>query len=177
MGATDTVLPIRSKYAVLTVLARPQAPVITSGLVLTVREDKETLVQCISKGGKPASRITWRLDGRVVTEAVEEKVEQVEGSKRTVTVSSLQLRGERNMSGSLLECEADNGDTPEVVSTRLEVEFKPSVQLTADKTEVLEGDSVKMRCSAVSWPELVEFSWQVAGEEVRFGKSFRQNIS
>lgn len=150
----------------VTVLARPEAPVITSGVSLTVREGRSTMVQCISRGGRPASNITWRLDGVRLTEDVQEKVERVEGSKRTITVSSLQLRGERNMSGSQLECQADNGDRPEVVSTRLEVEFKPSVTLTADKSELYEGDSLKMRCEAAAWPDLLEFSWQVGGEEV-----------
>ena len=33
------------------------------------------LVQCISKGGKPASVIAWRRDGRLINEGVQEKVE------------------------------------------------------------------------------------------------------
>ena len=123
VGATEAVQPIRSSYAVVTVLAQPRPPVITSGPVLTLREDRPAMVQCISKGGKPATSITWRLDGEVVREGVEEKVERVEASKRTITVSSLQLRGERNMSGSVLQCEATNGNKAETVSTKLEVKI------------------------------------------------------
>ena len=81
------------------------------------------MVQCISKGGKPATSITWRMDGEVVREGVEEKVEAVEASKRTITVSSLQLRGQRNMSGSVLQCEATNGNQAETVSTKIEVKI------------------------------------------------------
>ena len=54
---------------------------------------------------------------------VEEKVEAVEASKRTITVSSLQLRGQRNMSGSVLQCEATNGNQAETVSTKIEVKI------------------------------------------------------
>ena len=46
-----------------------------------------------------------------------------------------------------------------------QVEYKPQVSLTADRQELYEGDSVKMRCEASAWPALVEFSWQVGGEE------------
>ena len=123
VGATESVAPIRSNYAVVTVLASPQPPVITSGPVLSLREDRPRMVQCISKGGKPAASITWRMDGEVVREGVEDKVEAVEDSKRTITVSSLQLVGQRNMSGSVLQCEATNGAKAETVSTKIEVKI------------------------------------------------------
>ena len=47
-----------------------------------------------------------------------------------------------------------------------QVEYKPQVSLTAERQELYEGDSVKMRCEASAWPALVEFTWQVGGEEV-----------
>ena len=47
-----------------------------------------------------------------------------------------------------------------------QVEYKPQVSLTAERQEVYEGDSVKMRCDTIAWPALVETSWQVGGEEV-----------
>ena len=46
------------------------------------------------------------------------------------------------------------------------MEYKPQVSLTADRLEVYEADSVKMTCQASAWPALVEFSWQVGGQEV-----------
>ena len=123
VGATEEAQPVRSRYALVRVISPPQPPVLTAGPELVLRDGKTALVQCISKGGKPATSITWRLDGEVVREGVEEKVERVEASKRTITVSSLQLRGERNMSGSVLQCEATNGNKAETVSTKLEVKI------------------------------------------------------
>ena len=73
VGATDTVLAIRSKYSKLTVTASPQPPVITAGPRMVLREGKTALVQCISKGGKPASIIKWRSDGELVTQGVQDK--------------------------------------------------------------------------------------------------------
>ena len=46
------------------------------------------------------------------------------------------------------------------------MEYKPQVSLTADRLDVYEADSVKMTCQASAWPALVEFSWQVGGQEV-----------
>ena len=39
---------------------------------------------------------------------VQERVETISGSKRTMTVSFLTLTGVRNMSGSLLECSVES---------------------------------------------------------------------
>ena len=48
VGATDTVAPIRSAYAEVTVVAPPEPPVITAGPRLVLRDGKTAMVQCIS---------------------------------------------------------------------------------------------------------------------------------
>ena len=168
VGATDSSPPLRSRYAVVRVLAAPQPPVLTAGPQLVLREGKVALLQCISKGGKPASAIRWRRDGQLVSDGIEEKVEQLENSKRMMTVSSLCLVVSRNISGSVLECEASNEaeEHSRKVNTKVEVEFEPQVRLTTDKNTIYEGDAVKLRCGAEAAPALVEFSWRLGGREV-----------
>ena len=77
VGATETSEPIRSSYAVVRVVSPPQPPVMTAGPELTLRQGKVALIQCISKGGKPASVIKWRRNGDLINEGVLEKVEKL----------------------------------------------------------------------------------------------------
>jgi len=169
VGATEHVGPIRSKYAVVKVYASPQPPIITAGAALIVREKKTALVQCISKGGRPASRIKWRRNGELITDGIEEKVENLDGTKRMITVSSLTFETFRNISGSVLECEASNESDEEslFVNTKIEIEFEPEVRLKADREILYEGDTVKLSCTAEAFPSLVEYQWNVGGREVR----------
>ena len=169
VGATEHVGPIRSKYAVVKVYASPQPPIITAGPALILREKKTALVQCISKGGRPASRIKWRRNGKLISDGIEEKVENLDGTKRMITVSSLTFETFRNISGSVLECEAINESDEESlkVKTKIEIEFEPEVKLTADRETVYEGDTVKVSCTAEAFPSLVEYQWNVGGREVR----------
>ena len=169
VGATENIGPIRSKYAVVKVFASPQPPIITAGPMMVLREKKMGLVQCISKGGRPASVIRWRRNGELISEGIEEKVENLDDTKRMITVSSLTFEAYRNISGSVLECEAINESDEESrkVSTKVEIEFEPQVSLTADKESVYEGDTVKISCTAEAFPSLVEYQWNVGGEEVK----------
>ena len=179
VGATETVDPIRSEYAEVTVVSVPEPPVITAGPSLVLREGRPGLVECVSRGGRPASSITWRLNGEILTSEIDEKIEHIEGSKKTVTVSQLSLPSSRSMSGGVLECEAVSEDEELVrrvmgegeelmtrVNTSLVVEYQPEVSIAANMETVQEGDLVKMTCSASASPELVEYQWHVGGQEV-----------
>ena len=77
VGATERSEPIRSRYALVRVMSPPQPPVLTAGPELRLRQGKVALIQCISKGGKPASVIRWRRNGDLINEGVLEKVEQL----------------------------------------------------------------------------------------------------
>jgi hypothetical protein len=169
VGATERTPPLRSRYATLRVVAAPRPPVITAGPRMLVRAGRRALVQCISKGGRPAAQVRWWWAGKPVSEGVEEKIETLEDGKRTMTVSTLTFLVERNMTGSFLECEATSeaeGQTERRVGTTLEVEYEPVVELVADREALYEGDMVRLACRAEARPELVEYQWWVAGQEV-----------
>ena len=74
VGATETVGPIRSEYATLSVLSPPEPPVLTVGPVMRLEEAGVGLVQCISRGGHPASMIRWKLNGQLVSSGIQENV-------------------------------------------------------------------------------------------------------
>ena len=167
VGATDTSPPIRSEYAVLTVLSRPEPPVLTVGPVMRVEEGTEALVQCLSRGGHPASVIRWRLNGQLVTAGIEEKVTKMEGSKKLLTVSTLKFPVTINLTGAELVCEAENEATAaaETVRTEIDVEFKPKVRLSWDK-KVEEGERVKFSCQAEAAPAEVSYQWFLDSQEL-----------
>ena len=66
MGAAPGVAPVRSRYATLTVTVRPEPPVILEGALIRTQEDRVTILECVSRGGKPAAEVTiewwwWRM--------------------------------------------------------------------------------------------------------------------
>merc|ERR1719412_2859943 len=136
---------------------------------MILKEGKMAMVQCISKGGKPAASIKWSQDGQKISEGVETKVETMEDGKRLITVSTLTFTASRNTSGLKLECEAENPVEKEsrTVSTIMEVEYPPTVTIKTDKQVMHEGDQVRISCSANAQPENMEFQWSIDGEQVK----------
>ena len=58
VGAADTVAPIRSRNAQLTVHVPPEDPHIVQGDLIEATEDRETTLECVSPGGKPAADVS-----------------------------------------------------------------------------------------------------------------------
>ena len=178
VGATDSASPIRSRYATLQVLSPPQPPVITAGPKMILKEGKTAMVQCISKGGKPAATIKWSQDGLQITDGVDTKVETMEDGKRLITVSTLTFTASRNTSGVKLECEAENPVEKEsrTVSTIIEVEYPPTVTISTDKQTMYEGDEVRISCSASAQPENMKYTWRIDGLEVEGARGSRELV-
>ena len=58
VGAAPGVAPVRSRYAVLTVTVRPEAPVILAEAAeVRTQEDRVLSLECVSRGGKPAAEV------------------------------------------------------------------------------------------------------------------------
>ena len=169
VGATERLGPIRSKYAVVEILSLPLPPVITTGPTMVVREGETGLVQCISKGGKPASVIKWRINGKIIEEGIEEKVAKMVDGKRSMTVSTLSFLASADMSGDSLECEATNEAFKVVnkIDTKLIVQYKPIVKVSVNSESIYEGDKIKIICEAEANPSEVEYEWSIHGNEIR----------
>ena len=58
MGAAPGVAPVRSRYATLTVTVRPEPPVILQGALINTQEDRLIILECVSRGGKPAAEVS-----------------------------------------------------------------------------------------------------------------------
>ena len=169
VGATDSVAPIRSNYATVKVLALPEPPVLTVGPMMVLSEGKIAMIQCISKGGNPASMIKWSLNGQLVTSGIKEKVSKMTDSRRMITISTLTFPVTVNLAGAEILCEASNEvqDKPLSVKTILDVKFKPKVRLLVDSETAYEGDRIRLSCLAEANPNLIEYQWNIGGEEVR----------
>ena len=57
VGAAPGVAPVRSRYATLTVTVRPEPPVILQGALIRTQEDRVIILECVSRGGKPAAEV------------------------------------------------------------------------------------------------------------------------
>ena len=57
VGAADTVTPIRSKNAHLTVHVQSEDPFIVQGNIIELTEDEETTLECVSTGGKTPAEV------------------------------------------------------------------------------------------------------------------------
>ena len=64
VGAAPGVAPVRSRYAVLTVTVRPEAPVILAEEAeVRTQEDRVLSLECVSRGGKPAAEVHMIIFG------------------------------------------------------------------------------------------------------------------
>ena len=168
VGATNTSGPIRSKYAKVTVLVRPQLPVLSTGPIMTVSDGQSAVVECVSRGGKPAGRITWYVDNKRTSENVKMRIEKMKNSKLMTTISSIVIKVTRNMSGSVIMCEAANPveNMGRKVMTMAMVKYSPVVTLYAEDEFIEEGDDVKYVCNVDAWPDATEISWHIDRERV-----------
>ena len=160
--------PMRSDYATLTVFARPQPPVITSGPRLAVRAGTKSLVQCISKGARPATSISWTRNGDPLSDGIDTKVTNLPDLK-TMTVSTLTFEVNGDMSGDILACEAANEaiNIREKIETTLFVESTPKISITTDtEGPMYEGDRVSLLCDSESPAPVTDYTWAVGGKIV-----------
>ena len=58
VGAAEGIAPIRSRNAQLTVYVPPEDPYIVEGAMMEVTEDMDTILHCVSPGGKPAADVS-----------------------------------------------------------------------------------------------------------------------
>ena len=111
--------PLRSSYASLVVTSLPEPPLLTSGPALAVKEATTALVQCISRGGRPAPVVSWSRNGALLEEEADTRV-SVLGDLSLITVSTLTFPVRADMAGDEVRCEAvhqETGDTQSVTTT------------------------------------------------------------
>ena len=171
VGATATMGPIRSEYAVVTVVSPPPPPELSvTQQIWSVEEGGVAKVECISGGGHPAAMLRWRLNGELVTSGISENVTRMGESKKMVTVSTLTFPVTINLSGSVLVCEAmtvDSTDATHTTQTQLQVDYKPKVTLSPNKRDYAEGEQLTLECSVDARPEQVTFTWFLGGQEIK----------
>ena len=62
------------------------------------------------------------------------------------------------------------------MKTIIEVEYKPKVSLSVDKEEIFEGDTVRLSCLAEANPDIIEYRWNIGGEEVKEAQGARELV-
>ena len=165
--ASSLSAPLRTDYASLTVHSRPQPPVMTSGPRLTAREGARVLVQCISKGGRPATSITWTRNGGDPVRGTIATNITILPDLKTMTVSTLTFEATSDMSGDILSCQAENKalNISETIETKVYVELTQELSIRRDSEgPMYAGDQVTLLCD--SEPRVTDYSWAVGGKIV-----------
>ncbi|KAG4072903.1 hypothetical protein HA402_006583 [Bradysia odoriphaga] len=158
---------VRSRYATLSVLVAPDAPVITQGSNLVTTEGREISLECISANGRPPAEITW-IDGfgNVLTENVELVQEPSPDMRRFTVKSILKLKPYKEYHNKTIICQAQNtvDKAYRTAQVRLEIEFAPKVQVllvdgALDTGRIPEGNIVSFMCEADANPNELTYRW------------------
>jgi len=179
VGGSPGQLPIRSKKVKVTVKIPPEPPRIlqadSSGR-LSASEGSTLSLTCISKGGKPAASITWKLSRTEVMDGVTTRTELETNGFRYTTISSLQINIVKSSHGKILSCEAQNGaeQSVQTTSVTISVRYPPVVKIKRitntnseiDPGAVKEGAQLKLICEAEGNPEQFLYKWSVDDHNV-----------
>ncbi|XP_054285218.1 irregular chiasm C-roughest protein-like isoform X3 [Macrosteles quadrilineatus] len=155
---------VRSRIAHLSVLTPPEPPRIVQTDYLLTTEDREIELECISAAGKPAAEITW-IDGlgNVLTDGIEYMVEALPDGRRFTARSILKLTPKKEHHNTTFTCQAQNtaDRTYRSAKLRLEVKYAPkvTVSVVGSMTRLVEGQDVRLLCSADANPPNVTYRW------------------
>ncbi|XP_015795128.1 irregular chiasm C-roughest protein [Tetranychus urticae] len=169
VGAADGVGGIRSRDAALIVFVPPEPPKIVQGDFLRTTAGVTVELTCESHGGKPAAELTWLDgDGNPVTSGITHTNQFLSDGKRANSALKWTFIPGREHHGKEFTCRAENPalNQPQKAHIRVEVKYKPEIQLTSDKISYMEGDDVRLSCKALANPPDIIFKWYRNGEVV-----------
>ncbi|XP_078511521.1 kin of IRRE-like protein 2 [Lissotriton helveticus] len=155
---------LRSHRAKLTVLIPPEDPEIEEGPILKLKANMPYNLTCRALGAKPAAEITWYRDGELQENAMYSKSLMDDG-RRESSVSMLLITPTHRDMGRTYSCHVSNPANPvgKRVSATLNVQYPPTVTLSAAPQTVLEGAKVSFLCTATSNPEVTGYRWAKGG--------------
>ncbi|GFT52179.1 irregular chiasm C-roughest protein, partial [Nephila pilipes] len=114
---------------------------------------------CESVGSRPSAKITWWLNGTLLSD-------HTETVHDNITSSTLRLRPKPQYHGTSLECRADNPklfNSHKQDSRLLNITYKPQVTLRMTKEEAniqpKEDDFVRLVCDVDSNPTALKVGW------------------
>uniref|UniRef100_A0A1B6LJR2 Ig-like domain-containing protein n=2 Tax=Graphocephala atropunctata TaxID=36148 RepID=A0A1B6LJR2_9HEMI len=163
--------PIRSKVANLSVLVPPESPRIIQGSHLLTTEDREIELECVSIAGKPPAEITW-VDGvgNLLRDKIEYLTEQQPDQKTYTARSILKLTARKEHHNTTFTCQAQNtaDRTYRSARLRLEVKYAPKVRVyvVGNGSRLVEGQDVRLVCSAAANPPDITYRWFINNQLV-----------
>ncbi|XP_078055048.1 kin of IRRE-like protein 3 [Mustelus asterias] len=159
---------LRSQPARLTVLIPPDNPIISSGPIVSLKVGDSLNLTCRADNAKPAAVITWIRDGEPLKGATYIK-RLLKDGKRESIISSLHIPPSEIENGQRIICRAKNAAVPEgrEAEVTVDIQHPPLVNLTVEPQPVLEGSTVRFRCSAKANPAVSLYRWAKAGQLLR----------
>ena len=135
---------------------------------ISLREGKEEVLRCESRGGNPAPVISWYIDDSEVKSEQRNETE-LGDSKRWTAVSNLFHTFSREQNGKKIRCSIHHEALTRNIreqSLTLDIQYPPSVMLerSPESKEVEDGkDSVKFSCIADGNPK-PDIVWRKLGQ-------------
>ncbi|XP_055516866.1 kin of IRRE-like protein 3 isoform X1 [Leucoraja erinacea] len=159
---------LRSQPARLTVLIPPDNPVISNGPVVSLKVGDSLNLTCRADNAKPAAVITWIRDGEPLGGATYIKRLLKDGKRESIS-SSLHIPPSEIENGQRIICRAKNAAVPEgrEAEVTIDIQHPPLVNLTMEPQPVLEGSTVRFRCSAKANPAVSLYRWAKGGQVLR----------
>ncbi|KAK0168845.1 hypothetical protein PV327_002611 [Microctonus hyperodae] len=100
--------------------------------VLTLRENQEVTISCVSRYGNPPALIKWFIGGDEVEPLREQtNATEVDSPKTWAAHSLLRVRGQRDNHGLPIRCLSlhPSSPLPSIAESRLDVHYSPEVKL------------------------------------------------
>lgn len=181
---------LRSGDAFLTVEVPTSSPLIIQGETILVEENKETQLDCISRGGKPAAevrsekvqisdqflvftinvflsnKVLWIDDtGMRIRNGVEIVEEMMEDEKRFFIRSVLRFRGKLNHDKKTFTCQAHNKPSSDIMIARVQVHlgFAPAGFIEVKPVITCEYGNFEAICHANATPPVTKVVWYLNG--------------
>ncbi|XP_063960258.1 cell adhesion molecule DSCAM-like [Lytechinus pictus] len=145
------------------------AAIISNGGTLTLDEGSANIVTCKSIGTRPASAITWYLDGVHVTSGVRtpEYSPSANDSRLQDASSSIIIQPSREHHGQFLRCQATTFGISRGVGIRLSVDGPPDPPVISGIPDAInENQETSITCEADNGHPSPSFQWFIGTRNI-----------
>jgi hypothetical protein len=174
VGATENTPGLRSRQAQVTVLLPPDLPDIRGGPKVRVVADEPYNLTCSADNGRPAANISWKVNGKALTEDTYYWSSTQADGKREDATGLLTILPRKADQSKQYTCEVMSIAmiTPKTVKAMLEVLYPPEVTMTVTPSNnIMEYGNVVFTCEARGNPNVISWKWFKGDVEIAHAKS------
>uniref|UniRef100_A0A7E4VGA4 Nephrin n=1 Tax=Panagrellus redivivus TaxID=6233 RepID=A0A7E4VGA4_PANRE len=157
--------PLRATAAVNVIVAPTEVTFVNykEGTVLELQEDSALNVTCVSPNAKPAPKMSWYLNGKVVSNQVN-SWDEYNPNKTVVAYTTATLRPTKSEHNKVLTCESLHNETGTRLRTSVTLHVlysseRPKIDVVGGGENIKAGQNVTLVCSAKGGNPPPNLSW------------------